>query len=35
MDSPTVLCMDDRPQVWELMDQVLAVALKNPTNKRI
>lgn len=35
MDSPAVLCMDDRPQVSELRDQGLAVALKNPTNKRI
>ena len=35
MDSPTVLCMDDRPQVFELRDQGLAVALKIPTNKRI
>jgi hypothetical protein len=35
MDSPTVLCINDRPQLFELRDQGLGVALNNPTNKRI
>jgi hypothetical protein len=35
MDSPTVLCIDDRAQVSKLMDRVLAVGLEKPATKRI
>jgi hypothetical protein len=34
MDSPTALCIDDRPQMLELMNQVLAVGLEKPTTNK-
>lgn len=34
MDSRAALCIDDRPQMLELMNQVLAVGLEKPTTNK-